>query len=765
MATLLGSLLVSLGLETAKFKKGISDTERALVKTQKNFERIGTKIAKAGTALTVSLTAPLAGFGVLATKTAGEMRAIATAAEVAGESFEEFQRQAFAARTVQIEMEKLGDIFKDVRDRVGDFVSTGGGPMKDFFENIGPLVGVTAEAFRGLSGKDALQLYFDSLRKANVSQEDMVFYLEAMASDATNLIPLLERGGAAFKELGEQAEVFTEADRAQLERYQVALDGIDQAKRKLAITLGTNLLPRITPLIQQVSELLGSFSQLSPELQQTIVTVGLLGAALGPVVFVMGNLTSAFGLLLGPSARAVRVLNQLPIAMLGISSIAGDSVRQIGALKTAKVGLGVAASGAAGALNRLKLALIANPFTAVAVAVGTLTTAFWLMEESQRAARAETDRLIKSLQTLAKARSSEFAAERDKAKLQADSLRDSILKLQKEQSRLQQLRDEQIRRVGFSVNDGSLARVNESLKESSKEWLRIEGAISQADQALEDAEDRAGALEKAIRDAGKGTGSITKGVKAAKSATETLQEQFERLLDAMRPVRVESRKLVEDLKLIDAMNLSDAERRDLRFERVGGREKPEVSFDVGPIDEEFLKSAERVREEFEKLQLKAHEKSKQISRSFREMSEDVASSLDRLVNGIQNGGFLNILGGVIDLILQLGSIGVFGKGFAANLNKVPAYANGTSFHPGGLAIVGERGPELVNLPRGSGVLTNSELRAAKNDNTVRIILDERTDIVEGRIERSVARSAGPIMAGSAAVAQSQLAQRRSRRIA
>ena len=36
---------------------------------------------------------------------------------------------------------------------------------------------------------------------------------------------------------------------------------------------------------------------------------------------------------------------------------------------------------------------------------------------------------------------------------------------------------------------------------------------------------------------------------------------------------------------------------------------------------------------------------------------------------------------------------------------VPAYANGTNFHTGGLALVGEKGAELVNLPRGSAVKT------------------------------------------------------------
>jgi len=36
----------------------------------------------------------------------------------------------------------------------------------------------------------------------------------------------------------------------------------------------------------------------------------------------------------------------------------------------------------------------------------------------------------------------------------------------------------------------------------------------------------------------------------------------------------------------------------------------------------------------------------------------------------------------------------------------PAFASGTSFAPGGLSIVGESGPELVNLPRGSQVFPN-----------------------------------------------------------
>jgi hypothetical protein len=39
----------------------------------------------------------------------------------------------------------------------------------------------------------------------------------------------------------------------------------------------------------------------------------------------------------------------------------------------------------------------------------------------------------------------------------------------------------------------------------------------------------------------------------------------------------------------------------------------------------------------------------------------------------------------------------------------PMFADGTASAPGGMAIVGERGPELVNLPRGAQVVPNHEL--------------------------------------------------------
>src|SRR5690606_23334144 len=106
-------------------------------------------------------------------------------------------------------------------DKVGDFLTTGQGPMADFFEKIGPKVGVTAEHFRNLSGSEALGLYIKSLEEAGVSQAEMTFFMEAIASDATLLLPL-------FKENGKELRRLT----GEFDKFGGAISDVDIAKLK-----------------------------------------------------------------------------------------------------------------------------------------------------------------------------------------------------------------------------------------------------------------------------------------------------------------------------------------------------------------------------------------------------------------------------------------------------------------------------------------------------------------------------------------------------
>ncbi|BFM64675.1 hypothetical protein JUNP406_1677 [Acinetobacter baumannii] len=126
--------------------------------------------------------------------------------KLANASVREFQYYAKGAETAGISLESFADKMKDMQDRIGDFQQTGGGPLADFFTNIAPKVGVTIQQFQKLSGPEALQLFYNSLEKAGASTNDMKFYMEAIISDSSLLIPLLENGGEGFKKWGDAAE-------------------------------------------------------------------------------------------------------------------------------------------------------------------------------------------------------------------------------------------------------------------------------------------------------------------------------------------------------------------------------------------------------------------------------------------------------------------------------------------------------------------------------------------------------------------------------
>lgn len=137
-----------------------------------------------------------------ATQTSKEISNLST---LAGVSVERFQEMSFAAANFGVSQEKLADILKDTNDKFADFFQTGGGGAVDFFEQIAPKVGLTADAFKGLSSDEGLALYVKALEDANVNQQEMTFFMEALASDATLLVPLFQNNAKAMGEMSERA--------------------------------------------------------------------------------------------------------------------------------------------------------------------------------------------------------------------------------------------------------------------------------------------------------------------------------------------------------------------------------------------------------------------------------------------------------------------------------------------------------------------------------------------------------------------------------
>ena len=234
-----------------------------------------------------------AAFSVQAVKSTFDMvKNLDNLAAVAGVDVERFQELAFGVRQFGVEQDKLADILKDVNDKFGDYMQTGAGPLADFFENIAPKVGLTAEQFANLSSEQKLGAYVKALQDANVSQAEMTFYMEALASDATLLQRAFSDNGAAMQGMIDKArELGIILNQDMVERGREASDSLAMMADVINGQLAQALL-QIAPLLTSTASFIETIAtganrifNLTPEAQaqdlrrqQTDLMNGLIAA-------------------------------------------------------------------------------------------------------------------------------------------------------------------------------------------------------------------------------------------------------------------------------------------------------------------------------------------------------------------------------------------------------------------------------------------------------------------------------------------------------
>ena len=316
MAVEIGALRALLSLDSSAFERGARRAEASMNSLQRRLSRIGRGLRNFGSAMTTRVTAPMvAGVGLMASSAMRSAVEIERLAEVSNTSTRDFQRYAAGARTVGLEQDQLADILRDTQDRIGDFLQTGGGPMADFFENIAPQVGVTADQFARLSGPEALQLYVSSLQSAGLNQAEMTFYMEALASDATLLLPLLRDNGQAMGELGDQAEhlgqVMDQDTIAALIRANEAMRNVRGAATGLRNQIAAALAPTLERLAELAQRAVDWFADLSPEMRNMIAVGATLAAVIGPIAVALGFMATGLAALASPIGLAVLAFGAL----------------------------------------------------------------------------------------------------------------------------------------------------------------------------------------------------------------------------------------------------------------------------------------------------------------------------------------------------------------------------------------------------------------------------------------------------------------------
>lgn len=222
---------VQVGANTAELQRGMHEGEAIVERSANNIENIGrnidfrvdlssmeesfdrvstsinSRIKTLGMNIASTLAQSLAigGLVAFAKQTIDTGNEVDKLAKLVGTSAEKFQYYSKGAEMAGLSMDQFGSMGKDALDKLGE-ARRGEGEMMDFFEKIGPKVGVTIDQFKDLSGPDVLQAYYNGLEKANISHAEIVTYMEQLVDDGSALIPMLQNGGAGFKKWGDEAK-------------------------------------------------------------------------------------------------------------------------------------------------------------------------------------------------------------------------------------------------------------------------------------------------------------------------------------------------------------------------------------------------------------------------------------------------------------------------------------------------------------------------------------------------------------------------------
>lgn len=805
MATLLGSLLVSLGLDSGEFRSGLTATEKQLRASTKRIEAMGKSMGDIGQKMSVAVTLPLI---ALSTK-----------------AVQGFQDQQQAMAQVNAALTSMGDVSGKTADELSKTADAL--EMNSLVDADVILKQVTANllTFGNVAGAQfdrAQQSALDMAQRLGGEPQAAAIMLGKALNDPIKGITALTRVGVQFTEAqksqikamaesGRTAEaqgiILTEVERQFRGAAKTAAETSPWRQAQVAFgqasdVLGEVLLPVITQVAGAITTIARGFAELPRPLQEGIVALGAIAAVLGPVLVGLGAMTTAmapFLSVLGAAFSEAGLLVAAKAALVGLGAALGPILVPLAALaaaaaviyfnwekiapvlmqtwKAAQEAIGPAFTEL---VNSLKAAFQEISDSGLFQAIGEIGLALLkafggALPGVLRTLSAIIVGVVQVITDAVRIIVDLFSGDYAGALRAAEDLcRHFVTAVGNALGGLAQAAISFISNMVRSINEwlgGRLAQifngVLDKIQTVKKGFFDLYDAVV-GHSYIPDMVDGIAAqmlrLDAAMVDqAGKVTSKT-------KEAFQKLAEDLKPLLDRLFPDAAALNKYQADLKTLasaaKAGMISSDEEQAAR-NRLAQEGRPTESAIPLILADPVTQEMDKINDAVDGLKRKSETASVAIAKTFADMARDTVGAFQSMANAIKGGGIVDILSSVINLGLQLGSIGVFGKGVSTRLNtpralpSVPAFANGTNFAPGGMALVGERGPELVNLPRGSQVIPNKALGGSR----VQIVPSPYfTAIVDGRVQSGLESSAPLLIGASVAETGARAARSQSRRV-
>jgi hypothetical protein len=200
-----------------------------------------------------------------------------------------------------------GDAFDRAQQAAVDLATRMGTDLQSATIMIGKALNAPAD---GLAALRRVGIQFTDDQQAMIEQ--MVAVGDTAGAQAVMLAELERQFGGSAQAARENA--------APMERMRLALAG-------LAGEIGSILLPIIDRVASAFESLTARFSTLSPQMQQVIVVVAALAAALGPVLVVLGGAVAAIGALVAsPLLPFIAAAAAAAAGLAAVFAIWGDEL-------------------------------------------------------------------------------------------------------------------------------------------------------------------------------------------------------------------------------------------------------------------------------------------------------------------------------------------------------------------------------------------------------------------------------------------------------
>ena len=239
-----------------------------------------------------------------------------TLSKQTGLSTDSLQKMKYASDLVDVSVEDItGAVTK---------MKKGMASAPDAFESLGVSV-TNADG----SMRDAEDVFNDTLKALseieNGTERDQAAY-EIFGKSADQLAGIIDDGGAALKEYGDQAEelgLIMSGDT--LDALNEVNDKVDQSKAQISAAAGElgatimeGLLPLVDPIVAGVQKVTEFIQSLTPEQTNLILAIVGVVAAIGPLLTIIGGIVSAVGTVLSLAPVIMGILGAIlsPIGLV-----------------------------------------------------------------------------------------------------------------------------------------------------------------------------------------------------------------------------------------------------------------------------------------------------------------------------------------------------------------------------------------------------------------------------------------------------------------